>query len=1086
MSDGRIALPRGRVLLFAALGVGAALLAVRLASEFYIDLLWFHEVGYAPTFWKLTLWGWGLRAFVFLLAGVLAFWNLRLVAKTLGVVRIRRKFGNIEISEQLPRSYVVWGVVATSVLFGLWFGAALPRGAVVEVLLALNAPDWELNEPIFGRSAGFYVFLLPMLLQGLSLALALLFLLGSICLAGYSATGSIRVARGRPELAPAAVRHMAWLAAAFLVVLAARFWLGRYFLLASGNSSVEGIFGFADANARVPALQGLTGIAILAAGAVVWGALRDQARMIVSGVLAVVTGWLLIGQMYPSLVQRFRVQPNELERETRFIEHNLDFTREGFGLTEMEERAVRFGSMDADAWSEALPQMAGLPVWSPSPLLTTFRELEARFRYYDFRSVTVDRYGPPDAPIPVTISVREVEPAGIEDRNWQNLHLRERYVAGLGAVAGLAAGATTEGGPRMLLSDIVGTTPADPVAEELELDWTAVYFGTRLQEYAIVTPTDSSFSAPDGTRGVPGVDLPVGIELDSVIRKLALAWRFRDADLLFSSEVLPESRFVFNRRVLSRLTSAAPFLSFPRDPYAVIQGGRVVWVADGYTASRTFPLSNHYAFGQTRVNYVRNSVKATVDAVTGEVRYYLLDAEDPIAVGLSRAFPGLFRSMEEMPDSLRRHLRYPRELLRLQSSVLLQYHLDSAPEFHGKQDVWAEAEQLTDDSQSSPYLPEYSIYRLPGDDAPEFLLTNVFVPAGRQNLTAMLVARSDPGRYGELILLDVPVEDQTPGPRQVEARVEQDPVISQQFSLWRQGGSRVSLGHLHLIPVGDALLYMEPVFLEAQDDAIPKLARFIISDGSRVVMTESLGEGVRALAGGGVVPTLASIDAPQSGAVSGRSALDILDEAEAALRRGDFQGFGQGLDELRRALERGSGPEGADSAVAPRHHRRPPAPEEAPAADHSLRVDVRRDRDPGLIGSEAASTFRRFRRLLAGLQPPSPCGGVALIEALPPLLRILQGRPPTRWTSTNIRRKRSSGRPACPYHRERSRPHLKRRSGSPRSTTARWWSRPRFTQEAVGKAGVASSWRRLPGRLASTPRPSWGWISVASRWRKCS
>ncbi len=907
MSDVRFrTVPRGRLLIAILLAAGAVLLGARLASSFYIELLWFTEVGHAPTFWKLTLWQWGLRLAVSGLSAALAFWNLRIVAGTLGVVRIRRKFGNLEIAEQLPRSYVVWGVTLTSILFGLWFGAALPADAAVQTLLLVNAPAWELAEPIFGRDAGFYVFVLPVLLQGLSLALALLFLLTAICLAGYSATGSVRMVRGRPDVSPQAVRHLAWLLASFLLVLAARFWVGRYLLLAAGNSSVEGIFGFADANARVPALQGLTGITVIAAVAVVLGALRDRARLLVSGLAAVVVSWLLIGQMYPSLVQRFRVQPNELEREGRFIEHNLDFTREGFGLTAMEERAVRFRTPSASEWAEALPQLESLPVWSTNALLTTFRELEARFRYYDFRTVTIDRYGPPDAKVSVALSVREVDPNAIEDRNWQNLHLRERYVAGLGAVASMASGATRDGGPRMLLSDLAGTAGPTAVTEELRLQRTSVYFGTRSQPYAIVTPSDSTFLAPDGSRGVPGVDLPTGIRLGSSIRKLALAWSFRDADLLFSDEVSPESRFVFRRSVLERLQTLAPFVAFPVPPYAVVEQGRVVWVADGYTDSRTFPLSSHHLFNRRPLNYLRNSVKATVDAVTGEIRLYAVDDADPIVQGLARSFPGLFQPPDVMPESLRTHLRYPKELLDIQSDVLVEYHQDSAAEFHGKRDVWSSAEELTEDSQSSPYRPEYAPYRLPGEPHPEFLLTNVFVPTGRQNLTAMLVARSDPGRYGDLILLDVPVEDQTPGPRQVEARIEQDPVISQQFSLWRQAGSRVSLGHLHLIPVGDGLVYMEPILLAAEEDAIPQLARYIVSDGTRVVMTSTLAEGVQVLSQGivpGVDPVLAAQDPGAPTTQAGRDALTILNEAEASLRAGDFASFGRALEELRRLLE---------------------------------------------------------------------------------------------------------------------------------------------------------------------------------------
>jgi uncharacterized membrane protein (UPF0182 family) len=332
----------------------------------------------------------------------------------------------------------------------------------------------------------------------------------------------------------------------------------------------------------------------------------------------------------------------------------------------------------------------------------------------------------------------------------------------------------------------------------------------------------------------------------------------------------------------------------------------VVWIVEGFTGTGAFPLSTAHELGIVRsgVRYVRNSVKITVDAVTGDVAFYRVPIDDPLADAYASAFPGLFRSFDEMPPAIREHVRYSRALLGLQSRVLLQYHQESAPAFHGQQDVWNEPQELAETSAPIPYRPEYSLYTLPGESEPRFNLTTLFVPAGRQNLTGVLVGRVGPTGAEELLLLDVPVADQVPGPRQVEALVEQDPEISQQFSLWRTGGGEVWSGHLHLVPVGKRILYMEPVFLAAEADAIPELRRFVVSDGRRVAMTEGLAGAIRALAG--VDPPTDAPGAPPTGGVGvwPAAALDLLELAETRAREGDWQGFGAALDELRALLER--------------------------------------------------------------------------------------------------------------------------------------------------------------------------------------
>jgi uncharacterized membrane protein (UPF0182 family) len=364
---------------------------------------------------------------------------------------------------------------------------------------------------------------------------------------------------------------------------------------------------------------------------------------------------------------------------------------------------------------------------------------------------------------------------------------------------------------------------------------------------------------------------------------------------------------VIHREVARRVEEIFPHLRYPEPAYPVVHEGRVVWVLDGFTASRSFPLSTPYELEVNRpVAYVRNSARVVVDAVTGDVAFYRMPGEDPLLAAYDRAFPGLFRPFEDMPAALREHLRYPKRLLSLQAEVLTQYHQASAQQFHAQSDVWTTPTELGRGESPVPYQPEYGLWRTPGEEEPTFVLATVFVPAARQNLTALLTGRVGADGLRELFLHHIAVEDQAPGPRQVEALVEQDPVISQQLSLWRTGGSQVWTGHLHVVPVGSHLLYMEALYLAAASDAIPELRQFIVSDGVRVAMEATLEEAVAAFSGTRVsvrTPT-GPLPVPAPGERWPAEALELLRRAEARLREGDWPGFGIALQELEDLLER--------------------------------------------------------------------------------------------------------------------------------------------------------------------------------------
>ena len=904
MSDGDGSRRTGRALLIAGVSLALILAGGRVLSAALAEVLWFQSVGYGPVFWKLFLLGAVTVATIGAVAGVLVYLNLTGVAASFGRLRIRRRFGNLEFVEQIPRRYVAWITVATAAVLGLWFGFSAPRGTALQVLLYLNAGSWGATDPVLGRDLSFYAFLLPLLQSLTAFALVLVLMLLFMSLVGYATTGAVSFNKGRVLTDPRALRHLTHILGAFFVVLALQLWLSRYGLLVDGSSRVTGIFGYVDANARMPSLAALSIGCLVAAGVVAWAGRAGRLGPVAGSLVTVMVGGIALAQMFPSLIQRFEVDPNELERESPYIDWNLEATRRGFGLDALIREPFPYEGEGAVDWSLAARQLAGVPTWNQEALLATFQSLEARFRYYRFSGVTIDRYDGPGGKVPVAVSVRELDPQNIENPNWQNRHLRERFVQGMGAVATSATAATSEGRPEMYLASI----PPEPVAgisapSELTLTHPSVFFGAGPQDYAVVTPTESQFLAPDGSLGEMGVDYPRGIPLRSRLLRLLLAWGFQDPNLFFSSEIGESSQFVIHRAVEGRVRKIAPFLSYLESPQAVVRDGRVTWILDGFTSTSHYPLSTRFTVSFRRaVSYLRASVKVTVDAVSGEVRFFVVDEEDPLLRAYRETFPTLFRPLSEMDPGLAAHLRYPKSLLTIQTRVLHTYHQETPAQFHGQEDAWTSPQETGRGTQSIEYRPEYAWYRLPGSDEAEFLLSTVFVPVGLQNLTAALIARSDPGRYGELRLYEFRIEDGVPGPRQVEALIEQDPTISQQFSLWRQGGSQVWTGHLHLVPVGSRVLYMEPVFLAAEEDAIPELRRFVVSDGTRVAMEETLAGALAALGGGrgAVMETriLPDADLPES-----REALDLLDAAEEALRSGDWAGFGAALEQLRSVLE---------------------------------------------------------------------------------------------------------------------------------------------------------------------------------------
>ena len=900
-----------------AAGIVIALLLIlvfgRSAAEFYTDALWYQALDHSSVFWTRLLAVLSVRAVTGAVGAALILLNLWYVLRQLGPVHLRRRYGNLEIAEQVPRSYLVTGTVALSVLAGWWLSTMQFSGTASLALLAwLRAEDWGLSDPLFGHDLSFYIFSLPVFVRLLDFLLIVLVWSALLVGIGYALVGAVRVRGTRFEIDDRPRVHFALIIAGMLAAFGARLLLGRYELLMDGGG-FGGTIGYTDVHARLPARLILGLLAFAAAGSLLYGALRRTwgPPVVALGVFLVAAAGM--GVIYPAVVQKVQVEPNQLASEVEYIGWNMEFTRRAYGLADMERRSFRYRRADADTWTAIAPALEDLPLWDLQQLQTLFNEIEGRQRYYHFPGVDYDRYMTGDGVEQVAIGVREFAQEGLppNSQTWQTIHLSPMATRGFGAVVTPTA-QKLRGDPIYWLNDVQPVQRSAAAPLSLELREPSVFFGETMSEYAIVGHAARSTGAVGdiGGAAAPVPHVATGIPLSSFARIVAFALRFGEQNLLFARELGDTSRLLFRRSVDERVHELAPFLLWDAGAQPVIADGRIVWILDGYTASSNYPLARPDTLEIGVLRYLRSSVKATVDAVSGEVRMYAVGEPDPILSTYRRIFPDLIRDEAAMPPYVREHLRYPTLLFRVQADILEEYHLDRPESFFAGQDVWQLPSELT--PQLGPRrLPGFMMAPMPGETEPEFLLLSAFIARERQNLTGLLIARSDPGHYGELVLLEMPRDDQIKGPSQITSIIEADPLISQQLSLWQQAGRTVHRGHLRMVPTDSSILYIQPLFLSAQDRGIPQLQRVIVTDGTAVAMAEDLPLAMAALLGetfSAAAPDRDSLDAAQQPATPALAewrmrALELMREADARLREGDFAGFGAAWSRLRALLE---------------------------------------------------------------------------------------------------------------------------------------------------------------------------------------
>ena len=856
----------------------------------YTDLLWYDELGYQGVFTKI------LVMKIWLFVGGTAVTAAALIVNFYFTFRFSRGPSTLPVTEEtmrLLRALLVAAVVITVLTAAPVFGSAA-AGRWEVFLLFLNKVSFGVSDAEFGQDLSFFIVTVRML--NFVQAWVMGILIVSVVMSLFLYAGIYGLRGLNFFLAPRMLKHIGILGGLLMLSIASGHVLAIYDLVLSSGGLVAGA-GYTDIHARIPVLWLMTAIATLGAAAFFashyFGGLRLMAGAFSLWVIMV----LLANLAFPALFQRFQVDPNQFEREQVYIDRNIEATRAAYQLDQVEQVALpAVGDIDADVVANNLPVIENIRLWDVEPLQDAYNQLQFMELYYNFLNMDSDRYILDGKLRQVLLAARELDPENLpaDARNWVNRRLQ--YTHGFGVAMSPAIGFTPEEGrPEFFIQDI-------PIRGEIPIERPEIYYGESPAPFAIVNSLAPEID-PSGSdlhyRGEGGVDL------GGTFRRLAYAWQFADINILLSDQISSGTKIQYRRQISGRVKALAPFLTMDEDPYPVVDGsGKLWWLQDAFTTTDRYPYSTFTGSG---FNYIRNSVKAVVDAFSGEVSIYVMDPNDPLLQMYRRAFPELFLDFDEMPSELQAHIRYPNGLFSVQAEMYLRYHVTDTQVFFNQADQWAIPEDSRFGRRGVEVHPSYLMLQMPGGDSEEFVLMLPFSPAGeKKNLVGWLTARNDGVHYGKLNAFTVPKDPQVHGPSQVEARIENDPLISQQFTLWggEGEGSRIVRGQLLVIPVGDAIIYVEPLYLQSEGLAFPELKKVILADGSNVVMADSVGEGLAMLLEGGAPSDVVPIGSGGEGQATPNSEdLRVIEDAVTELDEA-LKDIQEAVERLRESLEK--------------------------------------------------------------------------------------------------------------------------------------------------------------------------------------
>lgn len=813
--------------------------------KFIVDYQWFKSLGYLSVYFTKML---AIIKFMIPMF-ILCFVVIGLYYKSLKKSYLK-EINNVELDPIIKKRESKIFILA-NILISALVSYGVSNKYWYSILQFTNSTDFNLTDPVFNKDVSFYIFKLPLIQSIYNSMMALLVILIIVTVLAYvslilrdrlkglhnNTEGNITYIDGS-RLKHFAGKQFAILASALLIMYSIKYILSAYYLVYS-NSGVAFGASYIDLNVTLRFYRVLTILCIAAAIIVFINIRKNKVKPII---IAIATVFVVSILQAPAalLVQRFLVKANELELEKPYLANNIKFTRKAFNIDNIEERDFEVtNDLNKDTIKANKDIVSNIKINSFRPSLEFYNQVQNIRYYYDFNDIDVDRYKINGEFNQVFIAPREINSDSIEPNTWINKHLK--YTHGYGIVMSDVSLVTSEGQPKFLINDIPPVNSTD-----IPLDNPRIYFGEKTDYYAIVNTLTSEFDAPKGgenqTNNYDGKD---GINM-TFLNRVLYAIKNRDINILLSKDITNESKILFRRNIVDRVQTIAPFIKYDKDPYVVLNEGKLYWIMDGYTTSNLYPYSEPYE----NINYIRNSVKVVIDAYDGTVDFYISDKEDPIAQSLSKMFKGLFKDIDEMPQGLKSHLRYPQDIFRIQKKVLEKYHMTDPAVFFNGEDLWEVAKKVDYDEENPNGESSYMVTRLPGEDEIEMVMLDYFNTRGKENMVSILGARMDEEHYGNLVLYKFPPKKTIYSPVFFNNKINQDTEISKEITLWKSKGSNTKFGDTLIIPIENSLLYIKPLYIVAEGEkSIPEMKRVIAYYGDNVVMADSVENALAALFG---------------------------------------------------------------------------------------------------------------------------------------------------------------------------------------------------------------------------------------------
>lgn len=904
-------------------------------AGFLTNWMWFDSLGYEKVFWTKFLSQLEIGVPVFLAAMLLVRIYLKSLKKHYFI-----EVESHEIPDEKRLNKISWGM---SVVFGLLVGLTAGASTWMDFRQFANATSFGLKDPLFHLDISFYVFKLAFLTKANNIVLGIVVGVVIITLLYYGILMTVRTPdmfewepeepegpetsgenaipftrkyRKKPsekrtldlnndnmiQLLHIASGKLTLLGIIFYLMVAMDFLMRQFDLLHVHTGAVYGA-GFTDVNVKLWVYRLIMVLSIVGAVTLCHHMHRKEPKKLVRIPIAIVAVGLL-GGVVSFAVQNLLVSPDEINKESKYLERNISYTRHAYGLDNIKvEEFPAEQNLNQQAIRDNSQTITNIRINDYEPVQDFYNQTQSIRQYYDFNDVDIDRYNIDGEQTQTYLAAREINESKISS-TWINRHLK--YTHGYGAAVSRVDAVTASGQPDIIVKNI----PPESEAKDIDITRPEIYFGELTNDYVIVNTDEQEFDYPNGNensystyKGKAGIKL-------NLLNRILFSVREGSMKLLVSSNVNSDSRIIINRNIKDRVEKLMPYLSYEKDPYMTVVNGKLYWIVDAYTTSSYYPYSEPYSGEVGSTNYIRNSVKVVVDAYNGDTTFYVVDRDDPVARTYQKIYPTLFKDVKEMPEGIRKHIRYPNSLLKIQAGVYTKYHMDQVKVFYQDEDLWDIAHQIYG-TEEKEMDPSYFIFELPDEKKAEFINMIPFTPKSKQNMTAIMMARNDGNRYGQLLVYKFPKNKTVYGPMQIEAQIDQNTEISKEFSLWNSSGSKYRRGDLFVIPINNSIMYVEPVYLEASNQAIPEMKRVIVAYGDKIAYESTLEDALADLFGedenGGQSQSASASSSKNNSGKSNTKELiqkanEAYENAVNAQKSGNWKKYGDYLDELEKYL----------------------------------------------------------------------------------------------------------------------------------------------------------------------------------------